>query len=243
MVSLLWSMPESWVAFAVASASMPWLMLTFWSASDWAVESKDRMLAPTAASIGAATLALAAMARSIGAAASMARSRSAFRSSSDTTLLVRKGGCSLGRQLVCAQRCLLHVAHVPLFSSPVPADTGRGGCYPGGLRTNLTGGSYERRVRTSGLTLRVRARRARAAVRSARQAGPGAVRVAGRGQDVPGRAPGPRAPRGRPDRRARADGRLPPRRRRARAAGPVRAQGGAGDLRRLGVRRAAGTAR
>src|SRR5688500_8709737 len=49
------------------------------------------MLAPTAASIGAATLAFAATARSIGAAMSSARSRSTFRSRSETTSLSGSG--------------------------------------------------------------------------------------------------------------------------------------------------------
>ena len=71
----------------MASASSPWWISTPWSLSAWAVESTESTLAPTAASIGAATLALAATARSMGAAASMARLMSAFRSRIDTTSL------------------------------------------------------------------------------------------------------------------------------------------------------------
>ncbi len=78
--SLLWSIALPWSAWAVASASRPWLMITPWSLRAWAVESTESTLAPTAASIGAATLALAATARSMGAAASMARLMSASRS-------------------------------------------------------------------------------------------------------------------------------------------------------------------
>jgi hypothetical protein len=77
----------SWLALATASALMPWSMRTPWSAKACAVEPAERTLAATAASIGAATLAFAATARSIGAATSRSRSRSALRSSSDTTSL------------------------------------------------------------------------------------------------------------------------------------------------------------
>ena len=62
-------------------------MITPWSDSAWAVEPTESTFAPTAASIGAATLAFAATARSIGAAASSAMSRSALRSRREMTSL------------------------------------------------------------------------------------------------------------------------------------------------------------
>jgi hypothetical protein len=85
--SLLWSRVLSWAAVAVASAVTFWSRSTPWSLSACDAEPVERMFALTAASIGAATLALAATARSIGAAASMARLRSALRSRIDTTSL------------------------------------------------------------------------------------------------------------------------------------------------------------
>src|SRR5215218_5464222 len=66
---------------------MPWSMITPWSANAFAVEPEESAFAATAASIGAATLALAATARSIGAATARSRSRSALRSSRETTSL------------------------------------------------------------------------------------------------------------------------------------------------------------
>ena len=74
---------ESWVEFAIASASMfcdsseSWLA----DASDWA--PGDSVFALTAASIGSAAFALAATPALIGAAASRSASRSTSRSSSE----------------------------------------------------------------------------------------------------------------------------------------------------------------
>ena len=84
-------MPLTWGAWATAAPVMPWSISAPWSDSAWAVEPVERTLAPTEASIGAATLAFAATARSIGAAASSARSRSALRSSSEMTSLSGNG--------------------------------------------------------------------------------------------------------------------------------------------------------
>src|SRR3712207_6876000 len=52
-----WSIVLSCGAFATASPVMPWPISTPWSDSAWAVESTESTFAPTAASIGAATLA------------------------------------------------------------------------------------------------------------------------------------------------------------------------------------------
>ena len=60
-VSAPWSSALSWVACAVGvRVRAPWWISTPWSLSAWALESTESTLAPTAASIGAATLALAA---------------------------------------------------------------------------------------------------------------------------------------------------------------------------------------
>src|SRR3954471_7294707 len=63
-----WSMVEVWSETAVASPVMLWSMIAVWSATAIDSAPGDPMLADTAASIGAAALALAATAPSIGAA-------------------------------------------------------------------------------------------------------------------------------------------------------------------------------
>src|SRR3954463_256329 len=82
-----WARSLLWSALAVASACTAWSIITPWSDIDWASDPTESTLAPTEPPIGAATLALAATPKSIGAAASMARSRSALRSRIDTTSL------------------------------------------------------------------------------------------------------------------------------------------------------------
>ncbi len=77
----------SWIPVADASASMVCVICTPWSANAWDVEPSESRLALTAASMGAATLAFSATARSMGAAPSMARSTSAARSRIETTSL------------------------------------------------------------------------------------------------------------------------------------------------------------
>src|SRR4051794_960944 len=82
-----WVIALSCRPWAVASPVMPWVIAAPWSA--WAAEtaSGESTLALAAASIGAAMLAFAPTARSIGAAASIARSMLALRSSSESTSL------------------------------------------------------------------------------------------------------------------------------------------------------------
>ena len=78
-----WLIAESCVVVAIASPASSCWSIASWSALASEVESGDRMLALTAASIGIAALAFAATAALTGAARSRSRSRSASRSSSD----------------------------------------------------------------------------------------------------------------------------------------------------------------
>src|SRR3954452_1729742 len=63
-----WSMVDAWSEMAVALPSMLWSMIAVWSATAMDSAPGESMLADTAASIGAAALAFAATAPSMGAA-------------------------------------------------------------------------------------------------------------------------------------------------------------------------------